>query len=120
MQTDTVSAGGRRTTGRSFAVVCAWHLAVIAAFALLVWTWPEEVSAGGDLGITTSRMALAVILTVFIVVPGTSLSFAIGCGVLFVLRRRWPRSGLVVGTVAALTGIATVAAVLAIYAVTRH
>jgi len=109
----------RTSTGRAFVTVCGWHALVAAGFVVWVLTWPDEVGTGGELNFTTSRSALAVLLAVLVVVPGLGISFAIACGLLAVLRKsRLP--GVLVGTIATLIGLASVATALAIFAATRH
>lgn len=115
---DALPLSGSRT-GRAIATILGWHLLVAVAFAGWVLTWPEEVDAGGDFGLTMSRRALAFLLAAFVVVPGLCLSVAIGCGVLAALRRRWHGSSLAIGTVAAVAGMGIVAAALAGYAALR-
>ncbi|GAA1615798.1 hypothetical protein GCM10009789_82340 [Kribbella sancticallisti] len=62
---------------------------------------------------------MAVVLGMFLLAPGLGISFAVACGVVAVLNRRRPRSGVVTGTIGTLVGLSTVAAALAAYALTR-
>jgi hypothetical protein len=117
----TPGGGDGTWTGRALATVLGWHALAAAAFVGWVLTLPDEVSAGGELGLTMSRWFLAFLLGVLLVAPGLCASAAVACGVLAVLRR-WRRgwSGLLAGTVATLAGMAAVVCALAVYALTRR
>ncbi len=89
-QVDAASAlagPARRPVGGAFATVCGWHLAAVVGFVGWVLTRPARVSTGGELSFTTSRWAIALLLGTLLVAPGLSISFALACGLMVVMRR---------------------------------
>ncbi|WP_157181102.1 hypothetical protein [Actinopolymorpha alba] len=116
----TPPSGRKGQYGRAIATILGWHVLAAAAFLGWVLTLPDDVNTGGDVNFTMSRWVLAFLLAAAAVVPGLCLSLAIAGGVLAVLRRRLPRSGLAAGSIAALAGLLTVAAALAVYSMTQR